>query len=86
MNLGYRLLSLATGAVAGLVARQVVTLVWEKGLGKATPNGDETDLDLPLAQIATFSAVTAGVTALVNEAMQRKTAQWYGARNSEDKA
>ncbi|QRV02320.1 DUF4235 domain-containing protein [Arcanobacterium phocisimile] len=86
MNLGYRVLSLATGAVAGLVARQVVTLVWEKGFGKATPNGDETDVDLPLAQIATFSAVTAGVTAFVNEAMQRKAAQWYGADRSENEA
>ncbi|WP_216431909.1 DUF4235 domain-containing protein [Arcanobacterium phocae] len=77
MNLGYRLFSLATGAVAGMVARQVVTLVWEKGFGKATPNGDETDADLPLAQVATFAAVTAGVTAFVNEAMQHKTNQWY---------
>ncbi|SPT74610.1 DUF4235 domain-containing protein [Arcanobacterium haemolyticum] len=78
MNLGYRLLSLATGAVAGMVARQVVTVIWEKGFGQTAPSGDETDVDLPLAQIATFAAVTAGVTAYVNEAMQRKTAQWYG--------
>lgn len=71
-------MGLATGAVAGMVARQVVTIVWEKGFGKPTPQGDETDVDLPLAQIAIFAAVTAGVTAYVNEAMGRKTAQWYG--------
>ena len=79
MNIGWKLISLATGAVAGLVARQVVTVVWEKGLKQETPTGDdEHDLDLSALRVAAFTAVTAGVTTFVSEAMKRKANDWYG--------
>lgn len=82
MNLGYKVVSLATGALAGLLARQIVSVIWEKGLGQETPSGNDIeDMDLPLLRVAAFTAVTAGVTSLVNEAMQRKTAEWYGLRD-----
>lgn len=82
MNLGFKVISLATGALAGLVARQVVSVIWEKGLGQETPTGNDIeDMNLPLMRVAAFTAVTAGVTSLVNEAMQRKTAEWYGLRD-----
>ncbi len=79
MNIGWKLVSLATGAIAGLIARQIVGLVWEKGLKQEKPTGDDDhDLELPAARVAAFAAVTAGVTSLVNEVLKRKTTEWYG--------
>lgn len=78
MNLGWKLLSLGISAGSGFVAQKLVEVVWEKGLGKTTPKGDETDADLPGAQIVVFTAVTAGVNAAVTELLRRKAMKAYG--------
>lgn len=79
MNIGYKVISLGVGALAGLAARQVIGVIWEKGFGEEKPNGDdEHDLELPLARVVAFTAVTATVTSLFNEVAKRKVARWYG--------
>ncbi|MCI7552193.1 MAG: DUF4235 domain-containing protein [Actinomycetaceae bacterium] len=78
MNLGWKLFSLGAGAAAGFVAKKAVDLVWEKVLGAQKPQGDESDLDLPMLQVVAFSATTAVVSAVTSELVNRKAAKVYG--------
>ena len=78
MNMMWKIGTLAVGAVAGIAAKKAVDLVWEKGLGKRKPTGDDADLDQPFAQIVAFTAVSAIVTTVVAEAVKRQSAKAYG--------
>ena len=55
-----------------------VDIVWEKGLGKQKPAGDDNDLDQPFAQIVAFTVVTALATSIATEAVRRGAAKAYG--------
>ncbi|MFP7696770.1 DUF4235 domain-containing protein [Trueperella sp. LYQ143] len=80
MNIGWKVVSLAISGAAGVVANQVVGQIWEKGLHKQRPEGDEAEIDLPLIEIVVFTGVTAVVNTLITTALKRKAAQWYGNR------
>lgn len=82
MNLGWKLISLATGAAAGFVAQKVTDVIWEKGFGKQKPAGDDSDLEKSASQIVMFAVVTAAVNAAVTEAVRRKTQKWYAGRQN----
>ena len=78
MNIGWKLITLGLGAAAGLAAKGAVDLVWEKGLGKRIPTGDDDDLEQSFAQIIAFTAVTTLATTLATEAVRRGAAKAYG--------
>lgn len=81
MNVGWKIITLGVGAVAGMAAKGVVNVIWEKGLGKRKPAGDDSDVEQSLAEIVVFTAVTAVVTAVVTEGVRRKSAKAYGKRS-----
>lgn len=82
MNIGWKMISLGLGAAAGLAAKMAVDIVWEKGLGKQKPTGDDNDLDQPFAQIVAFTVVTALATSIATEAVRRGTAKAYGVKST----
>lgn len=82
MNIGWKMISLGLGAAAGLAAKMAVDVVWEKGLGKQKPTGDDADLDQPFAQIVAFTVVTAVVTSIATEAVRRGAAKAYGIKGA----
>lgn len=84
MNIGWKLVSLAAGAVAGIAAKAITTQVWEKGFKKSTP-ADKDDLNVPVFELVSFAVVTAAVNTAVTEFTRRKTASWYGTPTSLDK-
>lgn len=80
MNFTWKMITLGVGAVAGMAAKGLVDVVWEKGLGKRKPTGDDDDLDQSFLEVAVFTAVTATVTAVTTEAVRRRTQKVYGKR------
>lgn len=76
MDIGWKLVSAATGAVSGFIANKVVDLIWNGALGKTTPGNDPTE---PLRDTVVFAVVSAMVGSFVNTLTTRKAAQWYGA-------
>ena len=82
MNIGWKLVTLGVGAAAGLAAKMAVDVVWEKGLGRQKPSGDDSDLDQPFAQVVAFSVVTALVTTIATEAVRRGAAKAYGIKGT----
>lgn len=80
MNIAWKVLSLGAGAIAGLVTNKVLDVVWEKGLGQPKPAGDESDYDLPILQVVAFTAVSAGVHALVSQQLERSANKAYHAK------
>lgn len=82
MNIAWKALTLGAGAAAGLVAKMAVDVIWEKGLGKRKPAGDDSDLDQSFAQVVAFTAVTTIVATIATEAVRRGAAKAYGKRTA----
>ncbi len=77
MNLLWKVFTVLASALAAVVAQKAFSAVWEKGLGKTKPTGDESDGDLSLAQITLFAAVMAGINALVTGYVKRSLQRSY---------
>ncbi|MDO5025322.1 MAG: DUF4235 domain-containing protein [Trueperella sp.] len=78
MNIGWKLMTMGVSALGGVAAKRVTELIWDKGLGQSVPKGDDSDLELGVAQIAAFAAVSALISAGLTAVIEQKAAGFYG--------
>lgn len=78
MNIGWKLITLGVSALGGVAAKRITELVWDKGLGQTVPQGDDSDLELGVVQIAAFAGVSALISAGVTALLEQKAASLYG--------
>lgn len=70
MKIGERVATTLASLVSGLVAAQVVKVVWRLVV-RSKPPTDAKNMDLPTVQVAAFAATVAAVTAVAQTLAQR---------------
>jgi len=71
MSISRRVSSFVASAIAGLVASQLVKLVWRLVV-RSKPPTDKDDLSLSTAQVVSFAAVLAAATAVAQTLAERR--------------
>lgn len=81
MDIGWKIASAASLAVAGIVADKSVDIIWKVATGRKPPRGSEEEGQAGILEIAIFGVVSGLLVALIQHFALGKANKWYGGKN-----
>ncbi len=78
MDIGWKLASAGAGALASLIAGNVVNRGWKLATGKDAPHED--DDEVSIIRLVVFAAVSAVVASLAQRVALQGAKKWYRAK------
>lgn len=78
MDIGWKIASAGSLAVAGFVADRIVDLGWKAVTGHTAPRGPEEEAKANLAEVILFGVISGVLVTLVQRVAVKQTNKWYG--------
>lgn len=80
MDIGWKLASAASLAVANIAANQIVNVGWKLVTGHKPPSDGDDAATANVAEVVLFGVISGVLVILLQRAAVQKTNKWYGGR------
>ncbi|MDO4607141.1 MAG: DUF4235 domain-containing protein [Bowdeniella nasicola] len=80
MDIGWKIVSAGSMAVAGMVASKVVNVGWKAITGHNPPEDPE-DPGVRMAEVLTFALISGALMGLSRQLALTGASRWYGGKN-----
>ncbi|MBD3689269.1 DUF4235 domain-containing protein [Nanchangia anserum] len=83
MDIGWKIASAGSLAVAGFIADKIVDLGWKAVTGHTAPRNAEEEAQANLAEVVIFGVVSGVLVTLIRRLTVKQTNKWYGGRTKD---
>ena len=83
MDIGWKIASAGSLAVAGFIADRVVDAGWKVATGHSAPRGAEEEAQANLAEVLVFAVVSGVLVTLIQRLAVKQTNKWYVGRHKD---
>lgn len=83
MDIGWKLASAASLAVANIAAGQIVNVGWKAATGRKPPVEGEDAATATLLEVVLFGVISGVLIAVLQRFAVQKTNKWYGGRGKD---
>lgn len=80
MDIGWKIASAGSLAVAGFLADKIVDVGWKSVTGHTAPRNPEEEAEANLAEVVIFGVVSGVLVTLIQRFAVKQTNKWYGGR------
>ena len=81
MDIGWKIASAASLAVAGIVADKTVDVIWKAATGHKPPRDGDESGQAGILEIAIFGVVSGLLVAIIQHFALGRANKWYGGKN-----
>lgn len=83
MDIGWKIASAGSLAVAGFVADKIVDVGWKAATGRTAPRGPEEEAQANIVELVVFGVVSGVLVTLIQRLAVKQTNKWYGGRHKD---